>query len=188
MYLSTCSANEELFWGGGPANELNLHSILFSPFSISLNASDDDVSILICDAYLGSIWTPLHIFDNWSFSIIYHLFNPLSIMFHKYNDCSRGITCCQFTIFIVPHNKANISRVVWQICAFIALWIVTLHFEVIQFDQFKKTFTCANGQPPLVKIPCTGWSHWLSWYCYFFLEESKHSKVWIHLNFKTISN
>jgi hypothetical protein len=64
---------------------------IFTPLSASFDSSNDDVPILISNTYLSAIRTPLEGYNNGHFAIIDHLVNPLSIMFHKYNDQAIGI-------------------------------------------------------------------------------------------------
>jgi hypothetical protein len=64
MDLSALGADEELLGGGRPADEFNLEAVFLAPLPVSLNASNDDVAVLIGDAYFGSIGAPLHVLDD----------------------------------------------------------------------------------------------------------------------------
>lgn len=68
--------------------------ILFTPFSVALDSSNDDISILVGDTDFGAIRWPFHIFDVGGFSIVDHLLDPLSLIFHENDYCTGGITGC----------------------------------------------------------------------------------------------
>lgn len=65
---------------------------IFAPFSTAFNATHYDMTVLISNAYLGSIWTPLKRADSWHFSIVYHFVDPLSIMLHEHDNESATVT------------------------------------------------------------------------------------------------
>ena len=129
--LSALGPNQELLGGGRPADECNGDLILLSPLAVSLDASHDDVSVLIGDADLGAIRTPFHVLDYGCFSIVDHFLDPLSIMFHKNNDGARGIACCQLAVLVIPDDVGDVSRVVGQICALVPLGAVALDLEAV---------------------------------------------------------
>lgn len=129
--FSIFSTNEQLPGGGRPANKFNGYVVFFSPFAIPLNASNDDISVLVGDAYLGAIGAPFHVLDGGHFSIVDHFFDPLAIVFHKNDDGSGGIAGSQLTIFVIPDDIGNVARVIRQVCALVSLGVVPLHFQTV---------------------------------------------------------
>ena len=83
--------------------------ILFAPFSVAFDSSDDNIAILIGDADFGAIWRPFHISNIGCFAVVDHFLNPLSVVFHEDNDGSGGITGGEFTIFFVPDNNTEVA-------------------------------------------------------------------------------
>ena len=154
-YLSQIGANQQFFGTGGPRNHGYSVVDFLTPFSVTLDSTDDHVAVLIGDANLAAVGTPLHVLDEGSLSVVDHLFDPLSVVFHENDDCTRGVTGSEFSVFFIPDNNGEIACVIGEVCAFVALRRgVALCFEVVQFDEFEKSFVCADGQPALVEVPC----------------------------------
>lgn len=89
--LSIGVANQKLFRVGSPTDERNSEWKLFAPASISLDTSNNDMSIFIGDTDLGAIWTPFHVSDDWGFSIIDHFLNPLVVVLHENYNLACGV-------------------------------------------------------------------------------------------------
>jgi hypothetical protein len=131
-------------------------SVLFAPFSITLYPSHDYVTVFIGDANFTSIWTPLHVLHNRSFSIVNHLFHPLSVVFHENDDSASRVTSGEFSVLLIPNYDCDVASVIGQVCALVALRRISLCFKIVEFDEFKKSLTCSNGKPAFVVVPGAG--------------------------------
>ena len=83
-----------------------------TPFSVTLDSTDDHVAVLIGDANLAAVGTPLHVLDEGSLSVVDHLFDPLSVVFHEDDDSSCGVAGGKFAVLAVPNDMGDASGVV----------------------------------------------------------------------------
>lgn len=180
--LTAVGADHQFFGGGRPWDHGHSVRVLFSPFAVALYSSDNDIAVFIGDADLGAIGRPLHVLDEWGFSIVDHLFDPLSLVLHEDYDGACGVAGGKFTIFFIPGDEGDVSGVVGQIGGFVALGVISLGFEGIEFDQFEETFAGSDCEPTLVVIPGAGWGDWVSGNCYLFLEEGEHLNCVLNIN------
>lgn len=95
--------------------------ILFAPFTIALDAPNNDIAIFVGDGYLSAIRAPFHILNCTSFAVIDHFLNPLSVVFHEDYDGSCGVTSSQFAILFIPNDDSDVACVVRQIYTLVGL-------------------------------------------------------------------
>ena len=70
----------------GPFDQLELNFELLAPKSRSFDGPDDDLTILIDDANLLTVWRPAHVSDDTLVPVVDHLFEPVLLVKHPDND------------------------------------------------------------------------------------------------------
>jgi hypothetical protein len=95
--------------------------IFFSPLTIALDSTDNDITIFIGDGYLSTIRTPFHVLNCASFAVIDHFLYPLSVVFHEDYDGACGVAGGQFAVLVIPDDDVDIACVVRQVYTFVGL-------------------------------------------------------------------
>ena len=132
--LAQRGADKQLFRTGRPAHHGYFVAVLLAPLAVALHPTYDHVAVFVGDAHFAAVWTPFQVFYHRDLAVVYHLLDPLSVVFHEDDDSSCGVAGGKFAVLAVPNDMGDASGVVGQVGTLIALGTVALHLQVLEFD------------------------------------------------------
>mmetsp|Transcript_49748 Transcript_49748/g.113225 ORF Transcript_49748/g.113225 Transcript_49748/m.113225 type:complete len:360 (+) Transcript_49748:237-1316(+) len=157
--LTVERAEENVLAIWGPFHECELCLDLLAPEPLTINGADDDSTILVDDADLLAVRTPLHVANDTAVTVVDHLLEPDAPMQHPDDDEAILIAGCQLSEILVPSDHHDVALVPLErlVHGQIALrtssgFRSTLRRR-LEFQDLQETALPATCNPPLRGVP-----------------------------------
>mmetsp|Transcript_32780 Transcript_32780/g.76568 ORF Transcript_32780/g.76568 Transcript_32780/m.76568 type:complete len:387 (-) Transcript_32780:74-1234(-) len=108
VHLPLRRTKQNLLSSGRPFDKLQLHLQLLAPQPVSIDATDNDSTILVDNADLHAVSSPFHVLDHRLVAVVDHLLKPHALVQHPHDDQPVLIARGELLVHLVPrcaHNR-----------------------------------------------------------------------------------
>mmetsp|Transcript_83961 Transcript_83961/g.271329 ORF Transcript_83961/g.271329 Transcript_83961/m.271329 type:complete len:442 (+) Transcript_83961:2758-4083(+) len=156
--LPVQSAEQDVLAIRRPFHKCQLRFNLLAPQSLPIHGADNDRTVLVDDADLLEIRTPLHVSDHTAIAIVDHLLKPDTTVQHPDDDKTVLVAGGELSEVVIPRDDHDVALVPLQglVHGQVALCARGLRRGFrrgLQLQHLEQTALAAASYPSLCRVP-----------------------------------